>query len=58
MTINVNQEACIGCGACEAICPDTFKMNDEGKSEAISQENSECAAKAAESCPVQAITIS
>ena len=52
----VNQEICIGCGACIAECPDTFKFNDSGKSEAISQDNAACAKKAAEICPVQAIS--
>jgi len=56
--IKVNQETCIGCGACASLCPGVFKMNDEaGKSEVISQENTECAKNAAESCPVQAISV-
>jgi ferredoxin len=55
--INVDQNACIGCGSCAALCPDTFKLGGEGKSEVISQENIECAKGAAEACPVQAITV-
>lgn len=55
--IKVDKELCIGCGACVALCPDSFKLNNEGKSEAISQDNLECAKKAAESCPVQAISV-
>ncbi len=58
MSIQVNQETCIGCGACAAICPQSFKMNDSGKSEVESQENTDCANQASEACPVQAITIS
>jgi ferredoxin len=58
MAIKVDIDACIGCGACVAICPDTFKMNDEGKSEVISENNPDCARQAAESCPVQAISVS
>lgn len=54
--IKVDKELCIGCGACVALCPDSFKLNDEGKSEVVNQDNLECAKKAAESCPVQAIT--
>ncbi len=57
MPIKVNQEACIGCGACAAMCPQTFQLNNEGKSEVISQEDTECAQKAAEGCPVQAISV-
>lgn len=54
--ITVDQEACIGCGACASICPDVFIMNDDGKSEVVSQGDLECAKNAAQSCPVQAIT--
>jgi len=55
--IKINQELCIGCGACASLCPDVFKMNDAGKSEVISEENTDCAKNAGESCPVQAIEV-
>lgn len=58
MTISVNKETCIGCGSCVALCPETFQMGNDGKSEVISQDNIECAKNAAESCPVQAIIVS
>jgi ferredoxin len=58
MKIKIDIDACIGCGACAAICPDSFRMNDEGKSEVISENNSDCARQAAESCPVRAISVS
>lgn len=58
MSISVNQETCIGCGSCAAICPSNFQMNAEGKSEVISQEDNPCAKEAAETCPVQAISLS
>ena len=32
--VKVN-ENCIGCGACTAVCPDVFDLNDEGKAENI-----------------------
>jgi ferredoxin len=57
MAIKVNQEACIGCGACISLCPGTFQMNDQGKSEVVSQEDAACAKNAAQSCPVQAIVV-
>ena len=56
MSVKVDQEKCIGCGACASICPDVFQMNDQGKAEVISQENLDCAKQAAESCPADAIT--
>ena len=32
MKIKVNNEACIGCGACLAVAEDLFEMTDEGLS--------------------------
>jgi len=55
--ILVDQNACIGCGACVALCPSVFEMNEEGKSHAISQDDVAGAQNAAASCPVQAITV-
>ena len=51
--LNVNKEACIGCGACVAIDSEHFDFGDDGLSEAISQENldSENVANAISSCP-------
>jgi len=57
MSITVDKNLCIGCGSCAAVCPQSFKMNDdEGKADVVSQE-SDCANNAVESCPVQAIKI-
>lgn len=57
--INVNPDACIGCGACVAIDPEHFAFNDEGLSHAISKENLESAelANAIDSCPTSAISL-
>jgi ferredoxin len=57
MSLFVNKDTCIGCGACTSLCPTSFEMGTDGKAEAISQEDSECAGNASQSCPVQAITI-
>ncbi len=58
MAVAVDQEKCIGCGSCTSICPKSFKMNDGGKSEPLSQEVLDCTKDAESACPVQAITSS
>ena len=57
--IIVDDEKCIGCGACVAIDSEHFDFNEDGLSEAISQENleSENLQNAISSCPVNAIKI-
>lgn len=57
MSIKVDKELCIGCGTCAALCPAVFKMNEDGKPDIIAEEENECAKNAAESCPVQAISV-
>lgn len=54
--IKVNQDKCIGCGTCVAICPSNFQLNANGKSEVTGQDDNDCVQNAIESCPVQAIT--
>lgn len=60
--ITQKQEDCIGCGACVAVCPKFWKMNENGKAEPIKTEfeeqDLECNKEAAESCPVEIIKIS
>ena len=59
MTPKVNQDLCIGCGACAAIAPNTFQMNSEGKSTVINPtgDSPEKIEEAKNGCPVGAITI-
>ena len=53
----VNEDICIGCGTCEALCPDVFKL-EEGKSKVVAEKCGECnCQEAADSCPVNAITV-
>jgi ferredoxin len=53
----VNEDLCIGCGTCESLCPNAFKMED-GKSVVKVEECGDCnCQEAADSCPVNAITI-
>lgn len=59
MKVKVNQDACISCGACAAICDDVFELNDEGLSEVIvdtvPEASEDNAKEAIESCPTGAI---
>ena len=52
-------EGCIGCGLCEATCPQVFKMNGAGLAEAIDAdvpaEFEDAAFDAMEGCPASAI---
>jgi ferredoxin len=59
MTPKVDRDLCIGCGACQSLCPVVFKL-DDGKSTVIEgvdyKANREEIEKAIENCPVQAIS--
>ncbi len=61
MNTKVDAELCIGCGLCEAGCPEVFVMNDnnvaEVKVEAVPGAAEGSCREAAENCPVDAIII-
>lgn len=56
--IKVDPKKCIGCGLCTSIAEKSFKMNNEGKAEAVvpAGDGDAKIKEAIESCPVQAIT--
>ena len=54
--IFLDRDKCIGCGACVALCSDHFEMSGN-KVNVYNSESSENAVKAADNCPVNAITI-
>lgn len=62
MKAHVDQDLCVGCGACVAVCSAVFQFNDEGRSEAdngnIDALTELCTEQAAANCPVGAIIIS
>ena len=57
MKVEVNHDACIGCGMCKYIDDKTFDYNDEGYIVAKNNEVTELTKEAASNCPVNAISI-
>ncbi|MCX6806680.1 MAG: ferredoxin [Candidatus Berkelbacteria bacterium] len=60
MKISVDENLCIGCGACVNTCPQSFKMNQEKhKSEPINPpgDPEEKIKEAKDNCPAGAIKI-
>lgn len=68
MKVYVDRETCIGCGVCEALCPEVFKLRDDGKSSIVEkyrkgkleegevgEDLASCVENAKTSCPVEAI---
>lgn len=57
MKIKVDKKKCIGCGTCVAIAGKSFRLNDEGKAEAIhpAGDDKTKIKEAVDSCPVDAI---
>jgi ferredoxin len=54
----IDEEECIGCGNCEEVCPEVFKLDkDREKSEVVKSESGsvECIEEAMEACPVSCI---
>lgn len=56
MPIKVDREKCIGCGSCEAVCPEVFEMKDDMKAHVKTQKNLPCVKEAIDTCPVDAIS--
>lgn len=59
LKVKVDQDKCIGCGLCISLAPKSFKLIDDGKSEAINPPGDDEATikSTVESCPVQGIII-
>ena len=59
MKLIVDKDICIGCGACQAIAPDVFEIDDDQLAttivDEVADEVMEDAVDAKEGCPVDAI---
>ena len=61
MKVKVNEDACIGCGACCAIADSIFEIGDNGlsevKKEEVLEDEKQAVRDAAEACPTGAIEV-
>ena len=57
----VDEDACTGCGLCPDACPAVFELDDDSvarvKVDVVPPDEEDAAREAADSCPVEAITI-
>jgi len=53
----LDEECCVGCGACAELCPEVFEMDDEEKAHVILEEgwSEECIEEAITTCPNECI---
>ena len=60
MKVILNRDACIGCGACAAICDSVFEIDETGVSkiikEKVEEDEIDSVKDAIESCPTEAIS--
>ncbi|MBX5328415.1 MAG: ferredoxin [Candidatus Bathyarchaeota archaeon] len=69
MKVTINREGCIGCGVCEALCPEVFKLLEDTKSSIVEKYRKgspsegevddslgACVESAKTSCPVEVIS--
>ncbi len=61
MKASLDREGCISCGLCPQICPEVFRMADDGIAEVhredVPPELEEAALQAQEDCPVSVILV-
>lgn len=61
MKAKIDRDGCISCGLCVSICPEVFRMGDDGPAkvyvETISSDAENSALEARDGCPVSVITV-
>ncbi len=61
MKASLDREGCISCGLCPQICPEIFRMADDGIAEVYQEdvppELEDSAIEAQDSCPVSVILV-
>ena len=57
--VTVDASTCVGCGLCEQVCPEVFKVEGDGIAHIKAQPGvSSNVQEAADPCPVNAIKVS
>ena len=58
MAVKIDEDACIGCGVCEGLYPELFKMEDDGKAHvtSLTAYDITLAREAVDQCPTEAIS--
>ncbi|BCN29764.1 ferredoxin [Anaeromicropila herbilytica] len=61
MKAKIDRDGCIMCGLCTSICPEVFRMGEDGPAEVyvdtIPMDNENSAIEACDGCPVSVITV-
>lgn len=60
MKVRIDRDGCISCGLCVQICPEVFRIADDGLAEVYHEPDeamAELVREAADSCPVSVIHV-
>ena len=60
MNATIDRDGCISCGLCPEICPEVFRIAEDGVAEAygeVTRDNVDNAKRAENSCPVSVISV-